>query len=135
MIGFWAIGACFWQLAVAWVFPVVILPHLTNNPWVGIASALAQARLAPLVGVLLSLAGAGVACILVSLFMGGGRRMVRPEVASPSTDVPLAPVATGPRAGWATWPTNRAGRRETFGAAHRRTSSGQDPDHKGDWLL
>lgn len=145
MIGGWAIGACFWQLAVAYLFPVVILPHLTDNPWVGIASALARARLAPLVGILLSLAGAGVACILLSLFMGGTRRVAPSRNFGPTGSVPLGggvgPAAggsmsggSGPRPGWA-WPANRVGKRRAFGAAHRRTTSGEDPEHEGDWLL
>ncbi len=139
MVGAWAIGACLWQLAVAWVFPVVVLPRLTDNPWVGIASGVAEARLAPLVGILLSLAGFGAACILLSLFIGDPGRRARVLAASvgpPLSDAPLATAMPVARNGWSSsWPSTRASRRRPFGPTHRRTASGQDPDHDGDWLL
>jgi hypothetical protein len=147
MVGTWAIGTCFWQLIVAYVFPVVVLPHLTDNPWVSIATALAQARVAPLFGMLLTLAGLGVACILVSLFVGSPRaaRSLSQTASASSRSGSGAPLTAAVSASGSTaggvggttrWPSTRASRRgRSFGNAHRRTTTGQDPDHDGDWLL
>jgi hypothetical protein len=132
-VGGWALGAAAWSLLTAWVLPVYVLPRLVDNPWTSVAGAVAQARMSSLLGVLLALAGAGVACLVVSVVFApgrlGGNRAATPEP---------APTPAQPQPG--AWPNSyrqplRSGTApKGFSGSHRRTSDGHTPDDDG-WML
>jgi hypothetical protein len=57
------------HLLVMWVIPVVVVPQLSNSPWANLVASVARALNAGLVLGLVLLAGAGVACLLVDVFV------------------------------------------------------------------
>jgi hypothetical protein len=146
-VGGWALAACLWQLVIAWLIPVVVLPEVTDNPWVGIASGVARARMAPLVATLLVLAGAGVACLVASLALAPRRRRRTASPAEPpggghapatagARRSPPRPVGADPAP--MEWPSTRQTRSQwkaSFSDSHRRPADGRDPDAEDDWML
>jgi hypothetical protein len=73
LVGRWLIGISVAHLLVLWVFPVVVVPQLSRSPWVGLVASVARALNAGLVVGLVVLAGAGVACLFVDLFVPATR--------------------------------------------------------------
>lgn len=132
-LGGWALGAALWQLMTAWVMPVWLLPRLTDNPWTSVASAVAEAKISSLLGVLLTLAGVGAACIVVSVVFAPGRIVQRqPAPAEPARQVPH-----GYPSQWTSTsgqPTRAGTSPRGFSASHRRTRDGHTPDDDG-WML
>lgn len=131
-VGGWALGAAAWSLMTAWVLPVFVLPRVTDNPWTSVAAAVAEARISSLLGVLLTLAGVGVACIVVSLVFVPGRVVAARTAPAPTPAPPLRQPApwtpsAGPRQPAAT--PSRG-----FSSTHRRTTDGHSPDDDG-WVL
>lgn len=79
IVGAWLIAISVAHLIVLWVVPVMILPHVTSNPWAGLVAGVARALTAGLVTGLLVLAGAGVVCLFADRFIAPART---PAVAS-----------------------------------------------------
>jgi hypothetical protein len=82
LVGRWLLGISVVHLFVLWVLPVLVLPHLTHDPWAALATALARAVSGGIVGGLVVLAAAGLACLLVDRFV--------PPMTAPAT-VPVEP--------------------------------------------
>jgi hypothetical protein len=138
-VGWWSLGAAAWQLMIAWVLPVVILPKLTDNPWIAVASGVTKASTTGLIGVLVALVGAGAVCIVASIVIAGARETwsTRPM---PQQRVGSGPHGRGsqhmtastpepgaPPSGESSW------RPAGFSNTHRRPSTGKDAT--GGWRL
>jgi hypothetical protein len=64
VVGAWLVGISVMHLVALWIVPVVVLPHVTDNPWVGLIAAVARALGAGIVTGLVVLAAVGVALLL-----------------------------------------------------------------------
>jgi len=73
LVAKWLIGISVAHLLVLWVVPVLILPHVSHSPWVGLVSAVAGALSAGIVVVLIVLAVLGVVLLLADRFVVPGR--------------------------------------------------------------
>jgi hypothetical protein len=69
VLGWWLIGASAVELVVAYVLPVLVVPAVTDNPYAALISEVAGAAIAPLVGVLVMLAGAGIGSLVTAAWM------------------------------------------------------------------
>jgi hypothetical protein len=133
-VGWWSLGAAAWQLMIAWVLPVVILPKLTDNPWIAVASGVTKASTMGLIGVLVALVGAGAIAIVASIVIGGARE----TWASRPTPTPAGPAAANPSPLTTSQPAPQPSgdspwRPAGFSNTHRRSSSGKDST--GGWRL
>jgi len=73
LVAKWLIGISVAHLLVLWVVPVLILPHVSHSPWVGLVSAVAGALSAGIVVVLIVLAALGVVLLFADRFVVTGR--------------------------------------------------------------
>ncbi len=73
IVGGWLIGISVAHLVVLWIIPVLIVPHVSSNPWAGLIAAVARALGAGLVAGLFVLAGAGVVCLFIDRFLPQAR--------------------------------------------------------------
>jgi hypothetical protein len=73
IIGWWCLGASIVQVVVAYVLPVLVLPNVISNPYVDLVGEVARAAMAPLIGVLIMLAGAGIGCLVAGAWLDNGR--------------------------------------------------------------
>ena len=69
LIGKWLIGISVAHLLILWFVPVIVLPHISHSPWIGLASAVAGALTAGIVVGLIVLAAAGIAFLLADRFV------------------------------------------------------------------
>jgi hypothetical protein len=137
-VGWWGIGAAAWQVMIAWVLPVYVIPKLTDNPWAEVATGVTKASTSGLIGVLLGLVGGGIACIVASFVVSGARASwqagERPPTRAPYQP-PVDPYRQT-RYSAPTMPPSRPQRDDTldgFGGAHRRPADGDD--QRGGWGL
>jgi hypothetical protein len=134
-VGWWSLGAAAWQLTIAWVLPVVVLPKLTDNPWIAIASGVTKASTMGLIGVLVALVGAGAIAIVASIVIGGARETwaarPMPAAAGPAGLHPQSPATSTQPSVQA--PAESPWRPARFSNTHRRSSTGKDAT--GGWRL
>jgi hypothetical protein len=69
LIGKWLLGISAAHLLVLWILPVMVVPQLSNSPWVSLVASLARALNAGIVSGLVILVVAGVLCLLVDVFV------------------------------------------------------------------
>ena len=69
IIGAWFIVASIVELVVAYTLPVILLPALVDSPYAELVAEVDKATIGPLVGVLIMLAGAGVACLVAGSWL------------------------------------------------------------------
>jgi hypothetical protein len=69
LVGRWLIGISVGHLLVLWVVPVLVVPAVTHNPWAGLVAAVARALNAGVVTGLVVFAAAGVAFLVLDLFV------------------------------------------------------------------
>ena len=69
IIGGWFIAASIVELVVAYTLPVLVLPALVDSPYAELVAEVDKATIGPLVGVLIMLAGAGVACLVAGSWL------------------------------------------------------------------
>jgi hypothetical protein len=69
LVGRWLLGISVVHLLVLWILPVVVIPHLTDDPWAALVAALARALSAGMVSGLVVLAAAGVALMVADRFV------------------------------------------------------------------
>ncbi len=78
-LGAWFLAASVFELLIAYALPVLVLPALVDSPYAELVAEVDKATLGPLVGVLIMLAGAGVACLVA------GSWLDRPDRPQPGT--------------------------------------------------
>ncbi len=69
VLGAWFLAASVIELLVAYALPVLVLPALVDSPYADLVAEVDKATLGPLVGVLIMLAGAGVACLVAGAWL------------------------------------------------------------------
>jgi hypothetical protein len=69
IIGAWLLGISAFHLIVLWVLPVLVLPNVTSNPWVGMVSGVARALGADLVAGLVVLTALGLGLLFIDRFV------------------------------------------------------------------
>jgi hypothetical protein len=138
-VGFWLLGLSLWELMATWVFPAVVVPTITKNPWAQLAARTTVASSKDLIPVLAGLAVAGVASLVASVAWASYADR------SPSVVHPTGQPVVG-SAAWSAWAAQNAantqqrlsgnqapasGQQATFSASHRRPNS----DTSDGWKL
>jgi hypothetical protein len=78
-IGAWLLGASVVELVLAYSVPTIILPALVDSPYVDLVAEVDKATIGPLVGVLVMMAGAGLACVVVGSWLDRPPRAAQPQ--------------------------------------------------------
>jgi hypothetical protein len=76
-LGAWLLGASIVELVFAYAVPTLLLPAVVDSPYADLVAEVDKATIQPLIGVLVMMAGAGLACLVA------GTWLHRPSVDGP----------------------------------------------------
>jgi hypothetical protein len=76
-IGAWLLGASLVELLFAYAVPTLLLPAVVDSPYADLVAEVDKATIQPLIGVLVMMAGAGLACLIAGTWLD------RPSVDEP----------------------------------------------------
>jgi hypothetical protein len=68
-VGAWLIGASIVELILAYAVPTILLPAVVDSPYADLVAEVDKATIGPLVGVLVMMAGTGLACLVIGSWL------------------------------------------------------------------
>jgi hypothetical protein len=78
MIGYWLLAASVVELILAYTLPVFVVPAAIDSPYADLVAEVDKATFGPMVGVLVIMAGAGVACLVAGAWLDRPPPVARP---------------------------------------------------------